>query len=53
MGGIAWNPIWRAVVTPGTVAGPVLTLVFIVLVAVLYPAVKAARISPVEAMRHR
>ncbi len=51
--GMAIDPVWHGVVTPMTVVGPVLTLVFIVSVSVLYPALKAARISPVDAMRHQ
>jgi ABC-type lipoprotein release transport system permease subunit len=51
--GIAFDPVWRGVVTPWTIVGPVLTLVFIVSVSVLYPALKAARISPVDAMRYQ
>jgi len=51
--GIAWDPIWKAAVTQETYMGPVITLVFIVSIAVLYPAVKAALIRPVSAMRHQ
>jgi ABC-type lipoprotein release transport system permease subunit len=51
--GIAWDPVWRASVDSGTFAGPIITLVAIVAVATFYPAFRAARISPVEAMRHR
>ncbi len=51
--GIAFDPVWRGVVTPWTIVGPVLTLLFIVAVSVLYPALKAARISPVDAMRYQ
>ncbi len=51
--GIAFDPVWRGVVTPMTIIGPVVILVLIVSLSVLYPAVKAARISPVDAMRHR
>ena len=50
--GVAFNQIWYAVVTPYTFWGPVLALVVMVFLAVLYPAAKAARISPIDAMRH-
>ena len=50
--GLALDPVWRAVVSAKTFVGPMATLFLIVFFAVLYPAVKAARISPVEAMRH-
>ena len=50
--GIAWDPIWRAAVSVGIFTGPILVLVLIVAVAVLYPALKAALIRPVEAMHH-
>jgi len=53
IGGIALDPVWRAAVTGYVFVAPVLTLVFIVLLAVIYPAVKAALIQPVAAMRHR
>jgi ABC-type antimicrobial peptide transport system permease subunit len=51
--GIAFDPVWRSVVTTETYTGPIFTLVFIVAVAVLYPAIKAARIRPVEAIHHQ
>jgi putative ABC transport system permease protein len=51
--GIAMDPVWRGVVTPMTIIAPVLTLVVIVSLAVTYPALKAARISPADAMRHQ
>ena len=35
-----------------TYAGPIITLIFVVFTAVLYPAIKAARIRPVEAIQH-
>jgi ABC-type lipoprotein release transport system permease subunit len=50
--GLAIDPVWRGVITATTWSAPVLMLVAMVLLATLYPAVKAARIEPVEAMRH-
>ena len=51
--GVAFNQIWYAVATPYTYWGPVLALVVMVFLAVLYPAIKATRIEPLEAMRHQ
>ena len=51
--GLAFSSIWRAQVSVGAFVGPVLVLVIIVLLAIIYPAIKAARIEPVEAMSHR
>lgn len=51
--GVAFSQIWYAVVTPYTFWGPVLALVVMVSLAVVYPALKAARITPLEAMRHQ
>jgi len=51
--GIAFDPVWRGVVTPMTIVAPVITLLFMVGVAILYPALKAARLKPVEAMHHQ
>jgi putative ABC transport system permease protein len=49
--GIAMNPLWRGEVSAFTFTGPVFTLLVIVAIAVIYPAIKAALIRPVEAMR--
>jgi putative ABC transport system permease protein len=49
--GIAWDPIWTAEVNTDTFATPISTMVFIVLLAVIYPAMRAALIRPVMAMR--
>jgi ABC-type lipoprotein release transport system permease subunit len=51
--GIAWDPVWRAAVHLRGFVEPVLVLVGIVTMAVLYPALKAALIHPIDAMRHQ
>ena len=51
-GGVAVDPIWRPHVTLKTVLQPLAYLFFITIGAVVYPAIKAAIIRPVEAIRH-
>ena len=51
--GVAFNQIWYAIVTPYTFWGPVMALAAMVAIAVLYPALKAARLDPLDAMRHQ
>jgi len=51
--GMTWDPIWLAKINANTITGPVVTLVVIVLIAVLYPAFKAALIRPIAAIHHR
>lgn len=50
--GMAFPPRWKGIYTPETVAGPVLVLLLIVSGAVIWPAVKAARLRPLDAMRY-
>ena len=52
LAGVALDPIWRARVTPDVFAGPTVSFFAISLLAALYPAAKAASITPVAAMRH-
>jgi ABC-type lipoprotein release transport system permease subunit len=49
-GGIAFDPVWYAYVTPETLWVPAAFLFLIAMLAVIYPAVKAALIRPVEAI---
>jgi putative ABC transport system permease protein len=51
--GVALGSNWRAHIAPQTFSGPIMILVIVVLIAVLYPAVKAALIKPIAAMQHR
>jgi len=50
--GIALDPIWYAEMTPLVLIFPVAFLLLMTLVAVIYPAAKAARLQPVEAIYH-
>jgi ABC-type lipoprotein release transport system permease subunit len=51
--GMMLDPMWRGVVEPQVFTGPLLTLVFIIALAALYPATKAALLSPIRAIQHR
>ena len=51
--GSTFATVWRASASSAAFVIPMMTLVVLVLLAVIYPALKAARISPVEAMRHQ
>ena len=50
--GVAMNTVWKCVVTPSGVILPVVLLSVMVFLAVLYPALKAAMIEPVDAIHH-
>lgn len=51
MMGVAWDPVWRSKVDADTYISPVITLVVIVSLAVTYPAMRAALIRPLDAIR--
>ena len=53
MGGMTMPAIWQAHYALETARVPVIMLFVIVFAASFYPALKAARISPVEAMHHQ
>jgi ABC-type lipoprotein release transport system permease subunit len=52
-GGVAFDPIWKAHLMAKAVEVPIVFLFIMSLLAVLYPAVKAALIQPVKAIHHR
>ena len=52
VGGVAFDPIWRATISPKMVLIPAILMLIIGLVASLYPAALAARLDPVKAI-HR
>jgi ABC-type lipoprotein release transport system permease subunit len=51
--GVAMDPVWHAYVTLDALAMPVIFLFIISMLAVIYPAVKAAVIEPVKAIYYR
>jgi ABC-type lipoprotein release transport system permease subunit len=51
-GGVVFDPVLRATWDLGWMAKIALYVVGLTLLAALYPAIKAGRITPVEAMRH-
>ncbi|MCX4247098.1 ABC transporter permease [Paraliomyxa miuraensis] len=51
--GTSIDPIWHSHVTVNTYVQPVVALVIIVAIAVTYPALRAAFIKPITAMRHQ
>lgn len=50
--GIAFDPVWRAVVSLKTVLMPVVVMWIICVIASIYPAALAARLDPVRAIQH-
>ena len=52
MMGASFSPVWKALFTPSIFSAPITVLLVVVVVAVLYPAMKAAWIQPVAAMEH-
>ncbi len=49
--GVAWDPVWRSKVDVDTYLTPIITLLVIVSIAVSYPALRAAFIRPLDAIR--
>ena len=53
MMGVAMRPVWHVIYRPDVVAGPLVMLFIVVGMAITYPALKAAFLSPVKAMSHQ
>ncbi|MHB8788969.1 MAG: ABC transporter permease [Desulfobulbaceae bacterium] len=51
--GVAFEPQWYCRVTPASVLLPILFLFVVGLIAICYPALKAALLSPVRAIHHQ
>ena len=51
-GGVVFDPVMRASWNPGWMLRIALYVIGLTLIAALYPAIKAGRITPVEGMRH-
>jgi ABC-type lipoprotein release transport system permease subunit len=53
IGGIVFDPIWRASVSIKSVFLPIVLMMITSIVASIYPASIAARIKPVEAINYK
>jgi putative ABC transport system permease protein len=51
--GMSLDPVWKGVVSVKTFTMPLTTMMIIVVLGILYPAIKAARITPLEAIHHQ
>ena len=51
--GIAYNAEWHAAIDRATFSGPIVMLLIAVAIAMTFPALKAARLQPVDAMHYR
>ena len=52
LGGVAFDPVWRAVISLKTLVIPIVAMWITCLVASIYPAAIAARLDPVRAIQH-
>ncbi len=53
MMGMSFDPIWTGVFSAKTIYMPLSTMLIVVLLGIFYPAIKAARITPLEAIHHQ
>ena len=50
--GMTLDPVWHGVISATTFSMPLTTMLIVVILGILYPALKAARITPLEAIHH-
>ncbi len=50
--GMTLDPVWHGVISTTTFFMPLTTMLIVVILGILYPALKAARITPLEAIHH-
>ena len=53
MMGMSFDPVWNGVLTAKTIYMPLSTMLIVVMLGIFYPAIKAARITPLEAIHHQ
>ena len=51
--GMSLDPVWHGTISSKTFSMPLTTMLIVVILGILYPAIKAARITPVEAIHHQ
>jgi ABC-type lipoprotein release transport system permease subunit len=51
--GMIFDPIWHGVISAKTFYMPLTTMLIVVTLGILYPAIKAARITPLEAIHYQ
>ena len=53
IGGLAFDPVWYTYITQGVLLTPIAFLIIIALLAVVYPAWKAAWVNPIDAIHYQ
>jgi ABC-type lipoprotein release transport system permease subunit len=51
--GMVLDPVWYGTISSKTFSMPLTTMLIVVILGILYPAIKAARITPLEAIHHQ
>jgi len=51
--GMTLDSVWHGVISAKTFSMPLTTMLIVVVLGILYPALKAARITPLEAIHHQ